>query len=225
MLCIIKDIGLWFVLFNILSGGLLFGAVLMATDPVTTPISNRGQVIGGIILGIVTMIIRYMTPLPEGVLISILILNVCTIFINYFTTILYNKNIVRNIIMVVFILSIIPIAFVISDKITNKPLDDSFEVLSKVKSGNDTIYEVRGRGYAGNGSLKLKIVFTGNKITKIDVIKSNETYTKMIYDNDYLNKLTSYQNNLDNLDTISGATYTSNYLKDIIRKTIEDYEK
>ena len=45
------------------------------------------------------------------------------------------------------------------------------------------------------------------------------------YDNDYLNKLTSYQNNLDNLDTISGATYTSNYLKDIIRKTIEDYEK
>ena len=72
---------------------------------------------------------------------------------------------------------------------------------------------------------KLKIVFTGNKITKIDVINSNETYTKMIYDNDYLNKLTSYQNNLDNLDTISGATYTSNYLKDIIRKTIEDYEK
>lgn len=224
MLCIIKDIGLWFVLFNILSGGLLFGAVLMATDPVTTPISNRGQIIGGIILGIVTMVIRYMTPLPEGVLISILILNVCSIFINYFTIILYNKNIVRNIIMVVFILSIIPISFVISSKITNKPLDDSFEVLSKVKSGNDTIYEVRGRGYAGNGSLKLKIVFTGNEITRIDVIKSNETYTKMIYDNDYLNKLTSYQNNLDNLDTISGATYTSNYLKDIIRKTIEDYE-
>ena len=37
------------------------------------------------IFTIVTMIIRYMTPLPEGVLISILILNVCTIFINYFT--------------------------------------------------------------------------------------------------------------------------------------------
>lgn len=224
IICIINDIGLWFILFNILSGGLLFGAVLMATDPVTTPISNRGCIIGGIILGIVTMFIRYMTPLPEGVLISILILNVCTIFINYFTTILYNKNIIRNIIMIVFILSIIPLSFVISSGISNKPLDDSFTILSKVKSGSDTIYEVKGRGYAGNGSLRVKIVFSGKDITKIDIIKSNETYTKMIYDNNYLDKLTAYQNNLDDLDTISSATYTSNYLKDIIRKTKEDYE-
>lgn len=223
ILCITNGIGLWFVLFNILSGGILFGAVLMATDPVTTPISDRGQVIGGIILGAVTMVIRYMTPLPEGVLISILILNICTVFINYFSIILYNKNIIRNIIMVIFILCIIPISFVISGNITNKPLDDSFSVLSKVKSGNDTIYEVSGRGYAGNGSLKLKIVFSGNDIISIDIIKSNETYTKMIYDNDYLNKLISYQNNLDSVDTISGATYTSNYLKDIVIKTINDY--
>ena len=65
IICLTKDIGLWFILFNILSGGLLFGAVFMATDPVTSPLSHRGQIIGGIILGTITMVIRYLTPLPD----------------------------------------------------------------------------------------------------------------------------------------------------------------
>lgn len=95
IICLTKDIGLWFILFNILSGGLLFGAVFMATDPVTSPISHLGQVVGGIFLGILTMMIRYLTPLPEGVLISILIFNILTILINYLTIKLYNKKALR----------------------------------------------------------------------------------------------------------------------------------
>ena len=64
----------------------------MATDPVTTPITNTGQLISGVFLGIITMFIRYLTPLPEGVLISILIVNLMTILINYLSIKLYNKN-------------------------------------------------------------------------------------------------------------------------------------
>ena len=45
----------------------------------------------------------------------------------------------------------------------------------------------------------------------------------MIYDNDYLDKIINNQNNLDNLDTISGCTYTSKYLKEIVEKTKVDY--
>lgn len=225
IICLSKDIGLWFILFNILSGGLLFGAILMATDPVTTPISTKGQIIGGIILGTITMYIRYMTHLPEGVLISILILNILTIIINYITIKIYNKKTLRNIIVLLFILSIIPVSLIITNNINTKPLDDSFEVLSKVQKGNDTIYEVKGRGYAGNGSLKLKITFSNDKVSNIDIIKSNETYTKDIYNNDYLNKIINNQDNLDNLNTISGCTYTSKYLKEIVEKTKKDYNK
>ena len=47
----------------------------------------------------------------------------------------------------------------------------------------------------------------------------------MIYSNDYLNKIIDKQNDLDSLDTISGCTYTSKYLKEIVMKTKEDYEK
>ena len=225
IICLTKGIGIWFILFNILSGGLLFGAVFMATDPVTTPITRRGQVISGILMGIITMGIRYLTPLPEGVLISILIVNIITIFINKLSVKLYDKKNISNIILIGIILLCIISSFVIGKNIITKPLDDTYEILSKVKNGTTTTYKVKGMGYAGKGSIKLKIIFTNNNISNIEVISSHETYTNMIYSNDYLNKIINNQNNLDNLDTISGCTYTSKYLKEIVEKTKEDYNK
>lgn len=225
IICITKNIGLWFILFNILSGGLLFGAVFMSTDPVTTPITRKGQIISGILLGVITMVIRYLTPLPEGVLISILIINIITILINKLSITLFNKQNITNIILVALIILTILSSFIIEKNIITKPLDDTYEILSKEKVGNKTTYEVKGRGYAGKGSIKLQIVFTDNNITNIEVLSSHETYTNMIYENNYLNKIINNQNNLDNLDTISGCTYTSKYLKEIVEKTKEDYNK
>ena len=225
VICLVKDIGLWFILFNLLSGGLLFGAVFMATDPVTSPVSHLGQVVGGIILGILTMAIRYLTPLPEGVLISILIFNLITILTNYLTIKLYGKKNIRIIILIASILLCILSSFIISKNITNKPLDDTYKIISKEKLGNTTVYEVSGIGYAGKNSIKLKIVFEENEITSIEVIGSHETYIDMIYDNNYLDKIIDNQNNLDDLDTISSCTYTSKYLKEIVEKTKEDYNR
>lgn len=225
VIALTKDIGLWFILYNILSGGLLFGAVFMATDPVTTPLTKNGQIIGGIILGILTMGIRYLTPLPEGVLISILILNIMTILINYLSIKLYNKRIISNIILVIVIILGLLSGLIINKNVINKPLDDTFKIISKVKEKNITTYEVSGRGYAGNNSIKMRIIFTDDDITNIEIIKANETYIGMIYDNNYLESIISNQDNLSDLDTISGCTYSSKYLKEIVEKTREDYFK
>ena len=225
IICITKDIEFWFILFNLLSGGLLFGATFMATDPVTSPMSHNGQVIGGIFLGIITMIIRYLTPLPEGVLISILIFNIITIVINKLSITLYNKKTLKITLLITTCILCVLSSFIISKNIINKELDDTYKIISKEKVGVNTVYEVTGRGYAGNSSIKLKITFTGNNVSNIEVIRSHETYIGMIYDEDYLNKIINNQNNLDNLDTISGCTYTSKYLKEIVEKTKEDYNK
>jgi electron transport complex protein RnfD len=69
-------------LFMILSGGLIFGACFMATDYVTTPVSAPGQVIFGIGCGIITLLIRRFGSYPEGVMFSILIMNMVTPFLN-----------------------------------------------------------------------------------------------------------------------------------------------
>jgi len=69
-------------LFSVLSGGLVFGAVFMATDFVTGPVTDRGKVIFGIGAGIIAMLIRKWGTYPEGVSYAILIMNGVTPFLN-----------------------------------------------------------------------------------------------------------------------------------------------
>ena len=63
------------VWFQLLSGGLLFGAFFMANDPVTSPFTFTGRWIYGIILGILTVLIRALSGLPESVMFAILVMN------------------------------------------------------------------------------------------------------------------------------------------------------
>ena len=62
-------------LFQLLTGGLLFGAFFMATDPVTSAATKAGKVIFGIGCGVVTVIIRSFTGFTEGVMFSIVFMN------------------------------------------------------------------------------------------------------------------------------------------------------
>ena len=57
--------------FNLLAGGLLFGAFFMATDPVTSPITNVGKWIYGILIGVLTLLIRHLTAYVEGMMFAI----------------------------------------------------------------------------------------------------------------------------------------------------------
>jgi electron transport complex protein RnfD len=69
-------------LFYVLAGGLLIGAIFMATDPVTSPVTAKGRWIFGIGCGLITMTIRIWGGLPEGVMYSILLMNSVTPLIN-----------------------------------------------------------------------------------------------------------------------------------------------
>ena len=71
-------------LFNILSGGLVLGAVFMATDYVTSPITKTGQVIFGVLCGLLTSVIRIWGGYPEGVCYAILIANATVPLIDRF---------------------------------------------------------------------------------------------------------------------------------------------
>lgn len=64
------------VLFQLLSGGLMLGAIFMATDYTTSPISMKGKFVFAVGCGILTFLIRNFANLPEGVSFSILIMNI-----------------------------------------------------------------------------------------------------------------------------------------------------
>ena len=71
--------------FMVLSGGLLFGAVFMVTDPVTTPLSKKGAWIFGIGVGFLVVLIRQFGGLPEAVMYAILLMNAATPHIDRYT--------------------------------------------------------------------------------------------------------------------------------------------
>ena len=71
-------------IFHILAGGVMLGAIFMATDYVTSPLLPTGKIIFGVGCGLMTMIIRLFGQYPEGVSFSILLMNCLTPLINSF---------------------------------------------------------------------------------------------------------------------------------------------
>lgn len=69
---------------HMLSGGMLLGAIYMASDYVTSPMSKSGMILYGVMIGIITMLIRLFGSYPEGMSFAILIMNGFTPLINMY---------------------------------------------------------------------------------------------------------------------------------------------
>ena len=85
VLSFVKSFDITYSLYQILSGGLFIGAIFMATDYVTTPITDKGKVVFAIGCGIITFVIRQFFSLPEGVSFSILFMNLLVPYIEELT--------------------------------------------------------------------------------------------------------------------------------------------
>lgn len=68
--------------FHLLGGGLMLGAIFMATDMVTSPMTTKGMAVFGVGCGVLTVLIRVYGAYPEGVSFAILIMNACVPLIN-----------------------------------------------------------------------------------------------------------------------------------------------
>jgi len=70
------------IFFHLFSGGLMLGALYMATDMVTSPLTGKGQIVFGIGCGFLTFLIRVYGSFPEGVSLAIIIMNIFTAMID-----------------------------------------------------------------------------------------------------------------------------------------------
>ena len=74
--------GIWYPTFQILSGGLFFGAVYMATEPVTSPKTDLGRAMNALMMGVLTVLFRLVGNNPEGVATAIVTMNIFGLLIN-----------------------------------------------------------------------------------------------------------------------------------------------
>lgn len=82
LLCVATDNN---VAIELLSGGMLLGTFFMATDYVTSPMTTKGMIIYGVLIGVITFVIRHYGSYPEGISFAILIMNGVTPLINKLT--------------------------------------------------------------------------------------------------------------------------------------------
>ena len=214
---LMNGVGLWYPLFQILSGGLLFGAVFMATDPVTSPVTKKGQILYGICLGLLTVTLRYLTSYPEAVLTSILTMNMLVFIID--DVAVSKKNIVIPVIILLLVFG--GITYHIGNKYTKASVDTSFEILSKVTKNDITTYQVTQVGYSSK--LKLEIKIQKDKVLSIEYIDTNDSFFNKVIESDYKDKLINNQKDLENCDTVSGATISSTAVKKALINTLKDY--
>lgn len=85
ILYLINPIPLYHPLIHLFSGGLMLGAVFMATDYVTSPMTKKGMMIYGVSIGFITVAIRLWGSYPEGMSFAILLMNGFTPLINNYT--------------------------------------------------------------------------------------------------------------------------------------------
>lgn len=221
----INNLGIWYPLFQVLSGGLMFGAVFMATDPVTSPTTPVGQVLYGLFLGILTVVFRCLTPYPEGVLTSILTMNMFVFILDRIgATVRFNLK--KSIIPYICALAlIIGLSIYIGNnfyKIENAT-DPNFTIESKNNEGEKTTYIAKQKGYSSD--IKAEVIIENGKITSYKVLEQNDSFYSKIEDSNFINNLIRGQNDLEKVDTVSGATITSTALKKLLQNVIKDYTK
>lgn len=214
---------IYYPLFHILSGGLMFGAVFMATDPITSCVTPIGQVLQGFILGIITVIFRFVGV--EGVAYSILIGNMLVFFLDKIGMVSrfnFLKSIVWFILIWIIIIGLTIILANSRKTIGNQ--DPNFDIISKEQNNNQTIYNVSQEGYGGK--IRAEVIIENEKIISLEITSHHETANRyqLILDSDYINQLINNQENLDNLDTVSSATVTSSALKKLVINVLEDYK-
>lgn len=217
-----NGLDIWYPLFQIFSGGLLFGAVFMATDPVTSPTTPIGQVLYAISLGILTVVFRYMTPAPEGVLTSILTMNMFVPMLDTFGSYARGKVLHYSTVFIIITFFGLEITYNIGKSYqTTSNEDPNFNILEKVEENGKNIYRVTQKG--NGGLIEAKFTVKDNTIIEIEIISQNETpsYYKLLEDANYIDKLIGNKN-LEEVDTVSGATISSKALKKMAINVLEE---
>ena len=197
----------------------------MATDPVTSPTTPVGQVIYGLFLGILTVLFRFLTPYPEGVLTSILTMNMLVFIIDKIGAKSRLKFYHAVLPFLAAWLIIVAMGFTIGNKYkdTEVKVDPNYNILSSDKEGSTTTYVVTQGGYHGN--IKAEIIIKDNKVTSINILEISDDFYPKVESANYIDELLEKQDNLEGVDTVSGATVTSSSLKKMLINTLKDYEE
>lgn len=172
-----------FTIFNLFTGGIIFGSIFMATEPVTSPKSVSGQRIYGIFMGIITLLLRLLSNMPDGTSTAILFMNMLTPIIdNFGAKIRVEKNkikLFKKISYIFIVYSFITFYCIINVSNLNNSISNDIKIeLSSIEQNydllNENIVEFDYKLLINNNSIILKVDKNGNIINSIEDFNNSE---------------------------------------------------
>lgn len=246
MIGIENNMGIWYPIYHVMTGGLLFGAVFMATDLVTTPVSRSGRFIFAIGAGILTVTIRIVGGMPEGVAWSILAMNAFTPLIDYFTMGKIRFNAISTKMLgVIAATATVVVAMTLylgtsaktakvdaqakelkRQQMIKLKAEKQVQILNQVEAGTLTTYEVQTKGFSGNFIVFVTIDTETKTVNQVKVEEHQESagYGKDVIESDFMQSFNEQSIDTVTVDTVSGATITSEAIIKAVNKAVSAVE-
>ena len=226
---IINGQPLTYGLYHVLTGGAIFGAVFMLTDPVTSPTSAAGRIFFAMGAAVLTLVIRVGASLPEGVLYSILLMNMVTPLIEKLfdgnQIDMKSKLVKYNAILAVCALVVMVVMSFMVTPAENVSYPTVVNLGASATSG-DAIH-VSAAGFSGEASPNaFDVVLDDETQTVVSVTFTTFNDTPGIGDQcntpEFLDQFAGLgYDQIDDVEVISGATFTSNSVIDAVKQAIE----
>lgn len=205
--------GLWFSLFHIFSGGLMFGAVFMATEPVTTPRNPIAKIIYSISIGVLTTLFRLVGSMSGGVATSILFMCLFTPMLDRFcATLRVNKiDLKRGLILSLIVVCLFGVSTYVVAK--NHRINPEQMPNNEIEEENSFVIEVKGH----NGPIKVEFKYSNGLITSMVPFEHNESvaYSYAVKEafEKYPDALVNAGDKYNEIENITNATYSCDALK------------
>ncbi|HSR03197.1 MAG TPA: RnfABCDGE type electron transport complex subunit D [Proteiniclasticum sp.] len=251
VIALANGVGMWYPAFHVLSGGLMFGAVFMTTDPVTNPTTITGRIIYAIGIAMLTVIIRLQSSLPGGVIYAILIMNMVSPLIDKLTDgwSIFSLKKYNISIAAVFVLGLVltffagnglepkAIEFAGEDgglKIFSESTDNLPEVLEQSEEGSVVTFVLSAPGYyaqegGDSNQIEVKINKDTNTVESVVVLEVNDTpgLGDKIDDPGFLDQFKgiTFEDQDASVDAVSGATISSTSVVKAVRIAFEELNK
>ena len=206
--------------FHVLTGGVMFGAIFMLTDPVTSPTTRSGKILFAMGAAFLTLIIRIGANLPEGVLYSIVLMNMFTPAIDKAFLGQQYRRITKNFIAIVTIFVVgIVIVFGLGTSLEKgtytKP--DKTRIVTAKDMGNAKTYSAKG--FQGINKFAIEVV--DGKIVNIEVLEFNDTVGigDLATNDTYFEYLKTADFDGE-VDVVANATLTSNSIIEACKQAL-----
>lgn len=229
VIALLSGMDLSYGLFHIVSGGVLFAAVFMLTDPVTSPVHPVGRAIFGVGAGLITVVIRFFGNTPGGVVYAIVLMNILVPLIDY---LLAGNQIKTYKKAMIGLASTAVVAVLLSGLVGNmievvSAEEETVKVLETLDEGTSKVYKVESKGFNGQESnvVSVKISADG-KVEEVsfDKFADSEFEGAPARDAAFLDLFKGLDVTSDiSVDTSTGATRSSNAVLEAVKKAAAEF--